>query len=49
MRTKLRGKFTLLLVTFAVLLAAPAVAFAADQLIADGDLVTAGDQQTRSL
>jgi len=45
----MRGKFTLLFVALAVLLAVPAVAYAADVIIADGDTVTVGDQQTRSL
>jgi len=37
MRTRLRSKATLLLLTLAVLIAVPAVAFAADQIIAYGD------------
>jgi MBG domain (YGX type)/YDG domain/Immunoglobulin I-set domain len=49
MRTRLRSKATLLFLTLAVLIAVPAVAFAADQIIADGDTVTAGDQASRNL
>ena len=45
----LRSKVTLLFMTCALLVAVPAVAFAADQLIADGDTVTAGDQASRNL
>jgi VCBS repeat-containing protein len=40
MRTKLRGKVTLLFLTLGLLLAVPAVALAADVVVPDGDLVT---------
>src|SRR5829696_1543616 len=49
MRTKLRSKFTLLFLTLAVLIAVPAIAYAADQIVADGDTITAGDQSSRNL
>jgi hypothetical protein len=47
MRTFLRGKVTLLFMTFGLLLAIPAIALA-DQIIGDGDTVT-GTQQTVAL
>jgi hypothetical protein len=37
LRTMLRGKISLLFLTIAVLIAVPAIAFAADQVNADGD------------
>ena len=43
MRTKLRGKISLLFVTLAVMLAIPAIALA-DIIVADGDTVTVGNQ-----
>jgi hypothetical protein len=49
MRTKLRSKATLLFLTIAVLLAVPAVAFAADQLLSDVDTINAGPQPVRDL
>src|SRR5215210_8692530 len=50
MRTRLmRGKFSLLFVVCALLLAVPVVAYAADQIVADGDTLTTGDQATRDL
>jgi large repetitive protein len=49
MRTKLRSKISLLFMTCALLVAVPAVAFAADAIFTDGDLVTTGDQLSRNL
>src|SRR5215208_2030974 len=49
MRTMLRGKVTLLFMMLGMLLAVPAIAYAADNIIADGDVATAGDNLTRSL
>jgi hypothetical protein len=49
MRTKLRSKVTLLFMMLGMLLAVPAVAFAADTIIADSDTVSTGDQASRDL
>jgi hypothetical protein len=48
MRTFLRGKVTLLFMMLGLLLAAPAVAFAADTIVADGDTFSSGDQASRT-
>jgi hypothetical protein len=45
----MRGKFSLLFLAFAVLLAVPAIAYAADELIADGDVINPGNNLTRNL
>ena len=50
MRTRLmRSKFSLLFLALAMLVAVPAVAYAADEIIADGDVATAGDNLTRNI
>ena len=43
MRTKLRGKFWLLFMILGLLLAVPAIALA-DIIVADGDIITTGNQ-----
>src|SRR5918997_552949 len=49
MRTKLRSKITLFFMTLGMLLAVPAVAFAADQLLSDVIEASAGPQPVRNL
>ena len=48
MRTVLRSKFRLLSIVFGLLLAVPAVAFAADTLLADAHTLT-GIQSSKNL